>query len=110
MVEDIQFRVFVGAPCLADLRQSGLSFNWQTVSSTSSVTFPQATLEAASRRISLIYQNIIFDNSDGDQEALDENITQANAGMSRWLLIIKVLASLLRTKHADFVAANRFQQ
>jgi hypothetical protein len=35
---------------------------------TQSVVFPLATLEAASRRISLIYKNIIFDESADDEE------------------------------------------
>ncbi|KZP29127.1 hypothetical protein FIBSPDRAFT_728098 [Athelia psychrophila] len=70
-----QFRVFLGAPSLADLRQSSSSYQWQTVSSESSkssgstsVVFPPATLAAASRRISLLYENVIFGEAEEDDE------------------------------------------
>ncbi|KAG6919104.1 hypothetical protein DXG01_009360 [Tephrocybe rancida] len=73
------YRVFLGAPSLADLNKDPSSFQWQTISSqeafsskrtlsaTQSIIFPPATLEAASRRISRLYENIIFD--DGPEEA-----------------------------------------
>jgi hypothetical protein len=67
-----KFRVFIGAPSRKDLQQDSTRclYHWQTISSTPtsldsgshSVIFPPATLEAASRRISLMYQNIIFDD------------------------------------------------
>ena len=68
-----QYRVFLGGPSRAETRKSlACSYQWQTVSSNTSpatsVIFPPATLEAASRRISLIYQNIIFKESDEEQE------------------------------------------
>ncbi|KAG6845577.1 hypothetical protein H0H87_007256 [Tephrocybe sp. NHM501043] len=68
------FRVFMGAPSVADLDKDPSLYQWQTISSkqafpskkilsaTQSVVLPPATLEAASRRISRIYENIIFDN------------------------------------------------
>ncbi|KAF8079307.1 hypothetical protein FPV67DRAFT_109872 [Lyophyllum atratum] len=74
------YRIFLGAPSIADLDKDPSSYQWQTIPSTSrqiapakrtisatqSIVFPAATLEAASRRISLIYKNIIFD--DGPEE------------------------------------------
>jgi hypothetical protein len=73
-----QYRVFLGAPSRAEMRQSSGSYQWQTVSSEplrpASVIFPPATLEAASRRISLIYQGVIFkepDEGDGVDEKMD---------------------------------------
>jgi hypothetical protein len=72
------YRVFLGAPSRAEMRQSSGSYQWQTVSSepslSASVIFPPATLEAASRRISLIYQGVIFkepDEGDDVDEKMD---------------------------------------
>jgi hypothetical protein len=72
------YRVFLGAPSRAEMRQLSGSYQWQTVSSEplppASVIFPPATLEAASRRISLIYQGVIFkepDERDGVDEKMD---------------------------------------
>ncbi|CCM03885.1 uncharacterized protein FIBRA_06036 [Fibroporia radiculosa] len=66
------YRVFTGAPSIADLNRDPNSYHWRTVSSAelSSHPLPPATLEAASRRISLLYQNIIFhnDSDEDDQE------------------------------------------
>ncbi|KAG6840086.1 hypothetical protein C0991_009063 [Blastosporella zonata] len=67
------YRVFLGAPSLSDLDKDPSSYQWQTISSnqafppkrtiaTQSIILPPATLEAASRRISRIYENIIFDD------------------------------------------------
>ncbi|KAG1765842.1 hypothetical protein EV702DRAFT_981279 [Suillus placidus] len=70
------FRVFLSAPSISDLKKdpSG-SYTWKTIEPPSAeasqaLLYPPATLEAASRRISLIYQNIIFDDS--DEEAFDQ--------------------------------------
>ncbi|KAF5343428.1 hypothetical protein D9758_011850 [Tetrapyrgos nigripes] len=80
------YRVFLGAPTAKDVLQpndNSVSYNWTTASSEpvpgrsplpesySQLPPPAATLEAASRRISLIYQNIIFHSTteeDGDNE------------------------------------------
>jgi hypothetical protein len=71
------YRVFLGAPSRAEMRQSPDSYQWQTVSSepspSASVIFPPATLEAASRRISLIYQGVIFKEPD-EGEGIDEKM------------------------------------
>ncbi|GLB43724.1 hypothetical protein LshimejAT787_1402360 [Lyophyllum shimeji] len=72
------YRVFLGAPSIADLDKDPSSYHWQTISSkstekhtlsaTQSVVFPAATLEEASRRISLIYKNVIFDDGPDEEE------------------------------------------
>ncbi|KAJ8517696.1 hypothetical protein ONZ45_g5151 [Pleurotus djamor] len=84
---DVDSEVFVGAPSRADAVKDPSSFQWQNVYSTSASgsapnasilhPFPPATLEAASRRISEFYRNIIFDDADeGDDEPpQDDNTT-----------------------------------
>ncbi|KAF8127691.1 hypothetical protein EV363DRAFT_1344384 [Boletus edulis] len=62
------FRVFLGAPSAADIGTDPNGYIWQTVQEPSaSITqhslYLPATLDAASRRISLLYQNVIFDHS-----------------------------------------------
>ncbi|PSS06872.1 hypothetical protein PHLCEN_2v3530 [Hermanssonia centrifuga] len=68
-----RFEVFVGAPTTQDLKQTNKSpHRWLTVSSTPKpATFfalPPATLEAASLRISRLYENIIFDGLGSEEE------------------------------------------
>jgi hypothetical protein len=70
------YRLFLGAPTSADLaRQSKTTdeYRWETAQETSesvdlAFVLPPATLEAAGKRISLIYQNIIFNDDDEDGE------------------------------------------
>ncbi|KAF9461913.1 hypothetical protein BDZ94DRAFT_768125 [Collybia nuda] len=73
------YRIFLGAPTTADIHRDPASYQWQTISpneskprkaisATQSAIFPPATLEAASHRISLMYQNIIFDDTLDEQE------------------------------------------
>ncbi|KAG1725704.1 uncharacterized protein EDB91DRAFT_1265431 [Suillus paluster] len=69
------FRVFLGAPSVGDFKKDTGSYTWKTVEPPSAevsqaLLYPPATLEAASRRISLFYQNIIFDDS--NEEAFDQ--------------------------------------
>ncbi|PPQ73778.1 hypothetical protein CVT26_011512 [Gymnopilus dilepis] len=82
------YRVFLGAPSLADIDKDPSSYSWRTTSSKATkavsakssdksvgqaelaesfiLPFPPATLEAASRRISLIYKDAVF--NDGPEE------------------------------------------
>ena len=89
-----QFRIFLGAPSRGEaFRTSMQSYQWQTVESkvqAPSVIFPPATLEAASRRISLIYQNIIFKDQDHqDPENSGDSDTSAwNPGGIRPIYIL----------------------
>lgn len=68
-----RFRVFVGAPSKTDLQNEQNYYHWQTIpsksiiSETSVVILLPATLNAASRRVSRIYQNIIFDEEDEER-------------------------------------------
>lgn len=75
-----RFRVFLGAPSKADLQQTVGTYNWQTISSTtpaasqsSFIVFPPATLDAASHRISLFYQNVIFEEDEEERSEVEEN-------------------------------------
>jgi hypothetical protein len=63
-----------------------------SIGGTQSVIIPIATLEAASRRISLLYRNIIFDENaeEGEYEGVgddDEDQTSAVRGMYRIVVI-----------------------
>ena len=71
------FRIFTGAPTRKELEDGavGISYRWQTVSSQTSSrlsgpfhTLPPATLASADRRISMLYENIIF-HPESDEEA-----------------------------------------
>ncbi|KAG1849271.1 hypothetical protein DFJ58DRAFT_452927 [Suillus subalutaceus] len=78
------FRVFLGAPSVSDLRKDAAgSYTWKTiepplVDASQALLYPPATLEAASRRISLLYQNIIFDDSD------EEAFNHERVGQIAW--------------------------
>ncbi|PPQ79373.1 hypothetical protein CVT25_002643 [Psilocybe cyanescens] len=74
------YRVFLGAPTLAEIKNDPTTYSWRTVSSKSVssnptralhptqslIVLPLATLEEASRRISLIYKDIVF--NEGPEE------------------------------------------
>ncbi|KAJ7745415.1 hypothetical protein DFH07DRAFT_16046 [Mycena maculata] len=73
--------VFLGAPSASEIHCDPSEYHWRTVSSQSALhrqassqaaanVYPPATLEAASRRISLMYNNVIFDES--EEEDPDE--------------------------------------
>ncbi|KAI0935374.1 hypothetical protein AcV7_003829 [Taiwanofungus camphoratus] len=69
------YRVFLGAPRHKDLTQQSNIHHWHTVSSCKPppLSLPKATLEAASRRISLLYQNVIFRDSEEDNDIVNLN-------------------------------------
>ncbi|KAJ7174354.1 hypothetical protein C8R46DRAFT_891773 [Mycena filopes] len=70
--------VFLGAPRASDIHRSPKEYIWRTVYSRSASAagepsqaapyYLPATLEAASRRISLMYQNVIFDDDKDEEE------------------------------------------
>ncbi|KAF9242045.1 hypothetical protein BU15DRAFT_44361 [Melanogaster broomeanus] len=70
----VHYRVFLGAPPSADIDQDPSSYVWKTIQEPSStqpsqaLAYPPATLDAASRRISMLYQNVIFDDTDEEEE------------------------------------------
>ena len=80
-----QYRVFLGAPSREETRQSSGSYQWQNVSSepwpSASVIFPPATLEAASRRVSLIYQGVIFKEPDEREHDIGSERDQHGEGL-----------------------------
>ncbi|KAA1478393.1 hypothetical protein DENSPDRAFT_788085 [Dentipellis sp. KUC8613] len=81
-----RYRVFVGAPSMSPLASSHnlQTFEWHQASAaevSSAVPhpgFPSTALEAASRRISRIYENIIFKDTE-DVEDEDERFMQAES-------------------------------
>ncbi|KAJ7667062.1 hypothetical protein B0H17DRAFT_1162456 [Mycena rosella] len=69
--------VFLGAPSPSDIHRDPSEYHWRTVSpkpmptqpsSSQAAIYPPATLVAASRRISLMYQNVIFDDSKEEED------------------------------------------
>ncbi|KAH7921051.1 hypothetical protein BV22DRAFT_756451 [Leucogyrophana mollusca] len=68
------YRVFIGAPPAADLGKDPSSYTWKTIQQPTSsqnsvsIVYPPATLAAASRRISLLYHNVIFDDTVEDEQ------------------------------------------
>ncbi|KII88093.1 hypothetical protein PLICRDRAFT_53955 [Plicaturopsis crispa FD-325 SS-3] len=87
-----KYHVFLGAPSVAELRNYSGGQHWQQFESVAPATnsnstsdtsyvLPPATLEAASRRISLIYQNVIFDEKDDDEGGMagdDDDLERQN--------------------------------
>ena len=86
----MSFQIFIGAPTAKELRNTPTDTygRWETFDSSYShphtqlqasrsisglSLLPPATLEAASRRISLIYQNAIFQD-DEDEEDMNESM------------------------------------
>ncbi|KAI6043369.1 hypothetical protein EDC04DRAFT_2652780, partial [Pisolithus marmoratus] len=82
----VHYRVFIGAPPASDLGRDLGSYAWRTTERASAssplscaplhdptLVYPTATLDEASRRISLLYQNIIFKDSDEDGERIDDS-------------------------------------
>jgi len=65
-------RVFLGAPLAKEINKEREAYHWQTVSSISqrNITLLPDTIEAASRRISALYENIIFQDDDDESHYL----------------------------------------
>lgn len=83
MLVMVHFRVFLGAPSPADLDTDPNGYVWQTFQESSSIAqhsqsllvlYPPATLDAASHRISLLYQNVIFDSFSDSQEPEPDHV------------------------------------
>ena len=74
------YRIFLGAPSARELREStgNETYQWKTITypmaqdeadtsvSLNDMPLPPLTLEAATQRISLLYQNIIFDEDEDE--------------------------------------------
>jgi hypothetical protein len=92
----MRYTVFLGAPppsTTSTLSDDELSFQWRTIESTtktlkdtSTESFPvyhSAELDAASRQISTMYENIIFGEEDedkGDTQMVEEDLTRGTQG------------------------------
>jgi hypothetical protein len=108
------FRVFVGAPSASDLKRDTGSYIWKIIEPPSAdvsqaLIYPPATLDAASRRISLLYQNIIFEDS--DEEVFDqgngEGAGLSQKGVSRHgSSITSLISHARRTNNTDILASN----
>ncbi|KAI0674913.1 hypothetical protein C8Q78DRAFT_509578 [Trametes maxima] len=79
-----RYLVFYGAPTPGDVGKPLSEFQWRTASSPNSngppLTLPPATLAAASRRISMMYENVIFDESHDSDGFLDLPAAETSAG------------------------------
>ncbi len=83
------YRVFLGAPSIADLnRAPDASYHWEHFteqlgekveeSQFVNALLPPSTLAAASRRISRLYENIIFQNDEPIESRESERGTQSS--------------------------------
>ena len=72
------YRVFLGAPSPESLYRDDGDFGWETFT-TATPTLDASVFEAASRRISRIYENMIFAEDDDDDigDASDSNLLDA---------------------------------
>lgn len=81
----VHYRVFIGAPSASNTGTDPSSYTWKTTENTpttslppslsqhfASVVYPPATLDAASRRISVLYQGVIFGDTDDEEEQVDD--------------------------------------
>lgn len=72
--------MFLGAPPASDIHKGGDEYRWDTVTSEPAVapisqphidiTLPPIAVEAASKRISALYENIIFREDDDESHYL----------------------------------------
>jgi len=93
----MRYTVFLGAPSPSSThsnRDDGIFYQWRrlatstnTVSKDTSVDsfsgYPSSALDGASRRISAIYENIIFadeDEDEGDTQAVEEDLMDDEQG------------------------------
>ncbi|KAF9471816.1 hypothetical protein BDN70DRAFT_887711, partial [Pholiota conissans] len=83
------YRVFLGAPSLADINADPDSYSWRTMSSSSSrssearplqrtqsMVLPATTIEAASRRISMLYEGMVFDDGPEEDSVAEEDTSE----------------------------------
>jgi len=90
----MSYRVFLGAPSLNTIDNDPLEYQWESISSHSQShamreqfptppDFPTIeTLDDASRRVSLVYQNVIFNDDDSWARAeQSEEIDRGQVGV-----------------------------
>ena len=77
-----RYLVISGAPSARDVVQPHGQCYWRTVTSVESkiipLTLPPATLAAASRKISMMYENVIFGDSQEGEEMLEPDSSIRN--------------------------------
>ncbi len=77
-----RYRLFYGAPAAKDLSSPRSSYSWQTITPHRAdplpLTLPPSTLAAASRRISMLYEKVIFKET-GDEQDLSFSVEDADA-------------------------------
>jgi hypothetical protein len=102
----MKYAVFLGAPSPSNastsIDDSITSYQWRTVTPTrpdplqlskkmslERPLYPSSALDAASRRISAMYENIIFaekdDEEEGDTQVVEEELTHDIRGMEMYL-------------------------
>ena len=73
------YRVYLGAPSASDIDKGIDEYQWQTVSESSAtpvsqrhvdITLPATAIDNASKRISALYENIIFREDDDEDHYL----------------------------------------
>ncbi|TFK90659.1 hypothetical protein K466DRAFT_596790 [Polyporus arcularius HHB13444] len=76
-----RYRLFYGAPAAKDLASPRSSYSWQTITPHRAdplpLTLPPSTLAAASRRISMLYEKVIFKET-GDEQDLSFSAEDAD--------------------------------
>ena len=84
----MRYTVFLGAPSPSTLSDDGMLYQWRTLESATYPAskgtaidffsgYPSSALDGASRRISAIYENIIFaddDEDEGDTQTVEEEL------------------------------------
>ncbi|KAL0946329.1 hypothetical protein HGRIS_012567 [Hohenbuehelia grisea] len=79
------YRIFLGAPTAEELDNDPSSYSWNTYSSapsfsaTQNLAFSTLQLEEASRRVSRVYENVIFKDNDEDDNDNEETQEDTSA-------------------------------
>ena len=95
------YRVFIGAPSSASLYCNEGDFEWETFTTKTSV-LDVSVFEAASRRISRLYENVIFAEDDEDiGDASDGNLLDAEHGSRAAETFITWFPTQNRTRDAS---------
>jgi hypothetical protein len=90
----MRYTVFLGAPSPSStLNDDEVSYQWRTIASTLPASqetstvhfagFPSSALDAASRRISALTENVIFadkDEDEGDTQMVEEHLIREERG------------------------------
>ena len=113
----MRYTIFLGAPSPSTLSDDGMLYQWHTLESAAYPAsmdiaidffsgYPSSALDGASRRISAIYENIIFasdDEDEGDTQTLEEELIGDGQGGGARLSRHRCGSShsSVRSDHAD---------